>query len=274
MSKEGDDSIDMKGEAARLHHEVRYLEAMRLLREAFEVDEGEMLERLAALFGYESVDGPLAPKAEGEVEVDEQIVAWYGLESPVFAFAHPSARKGHTPAYHVPDVNPFLMDLDRLDEPTPGFVLALPLKRAEAYKKEFQLPLLRASLWKMEDALAMGVWFIRCGESEVYWVFHGISGETSGTLEKKVREHGGSISPETTRTRWSRSPSGFVGRAPKPTTRGADSKASRSVAVLRENPRQYQLSRFSFPDAHRGVRRPQRQGLVIRPAHPRMPDAP
>ncbi|WP_457637913.1 hypothetical protein [Oceanithermus sp.] len=83
------------------------------------------------------------------------------------------------------------MDLDRPDGPTPGFVLPFPLKRAEVYKKEFQLPLLRVSFSKMEDAFAVGVWFIRCDESEVYWVFHGISGETSATLEKKVREHGG-----------------------------------------------------------------------------------
>ncbi|ADR37833.1 hypothetical protein Ocepr_2385 (plasmid) [Oceanithermus profundus DSM 14977] len=191
MDKEKDDFIDMGAVAARLHHEVRYLEAMRLLRETFEVDEEEMLERLAALFGYESAGRLPAPKSKYDLEVDEQIVAWYGLELLVFTFAHPSARKGHTPAYYVPDVNPFLMDLDRLDEPTPGFVLAFPLKKTEVYKKEFNLPLLRVSLSKMEDALAVGVWFIRCDESEVDWIFHGISGETSGALEKKVREHGG-----------------------------------------------------------------------------------
>jgi len=191
IGKAGGDYIDLEAVTARLHHEVRHLEPVRLLREAFEVSEEEMLERLAALFGYEGAGALPAPKAKGEVEIDEQIVAWYGFELTVFTFAHQSARKGHTPAYYAPDVNPFLMDLDRFDEPTPGFVLPFPLNRAGTYEKEFRLPLLRASFSKMEDAYAVGVWVIRCDESEVYWTFHGISGETSGTLEKKVREHGG-----------------------------------------------------------------------------------
>jgi len=191
MNETNDERIDLGAVTARLHHGVRYLEPVRLLRGDFEVSEGEMLERLAALFGYEGAGALPAPKAKGEVEIDEQIVAWYGLDLTVFTFAHRSARKGHTPAYYVPDVNPFLMDLDRFDEPTPGFVLPFPLKRAEIYEKEFRLPLLRASFSKMEDAYAVGVWVIRCDESEVYWAFHGISGETSATLEKKVREHGG-----------------------------------------------------------------------------------
>ena len=191
MDETNDDKVDMNAVAARLHHEVRHFEPVRLLRDVLKVGEEEMLQRLAALFGYDDVEELPAPKTGGEIEIDEQIVAWFMLELMVFTFAHQSVRLGHTPAYYVPDVNPFLMELDRCDESMPGFLLSLPLKRAEVFKKEYQLPFLRMSLSKMEDSLAVGVWVIRCDEPEVYWTFRGVSGGTSGALAKKVREHGG-----------------------------------------------------------------------------------
>lgn len=58
MSKQKDDFIDMKAVAARLHHEVCYLEAMCLMRNVLKASEEEMLQRLAALFGYDDVDAP------------------------------------------------------------------------------------------------------------------------------------------------------------------------------------------------------------------------
>ncbi|WP_457637912.1 hypothetical protein [Oceanithermus sp.] len=76
MANTSGDYINLEAVAARLHHEVRNLEPMRQLREAYEVDEEEMLERLAALFGYESAARLPAPKSEYDIEVDEQIVAW------------------------------------------------------------------------------------------------------------------------------------------------------------------------------------------------------
>ena len=190
MSNTNDGSIDMGAVVARLHHDVRYLEPLRLLRESFEVDEGDVLERLANLFGYGGPDELPAPKSRYELDLDERIVAWYGLELIVFAFAHQAARLGRGHAYYVPDVNPFLIDLDRFKEPRAGFVLPFPVGTAERWKKEIEVPFARLVIGVDDTAVALGVWYIDCGET-ADWVFHGISGDKASSFERKVRKHRG-----------------------------------------------------------------------------------
>lgn len=186
MDNERGDSIDMKAVAARLHHEVRYLEPLRLLREVFEVGEEEVLERLAELFGYDGPEALPRPKSRYDLEVDERIVAWYGLELLVFAFAHQAARLGFGHVYYVPDVNPFLMDVDRLAEPRAGFVLPFPVGVAARWEKKVEVPFARLVIGVDDAAVAVGVWYVDCGEA-VDWVFHGISGDKADSFERKVR---------------------------------------------------------------------------------------
>ena len=183
-------AVDLKLITARLHHDVRYLEPLRLLRESFEVSEGEVLERLAALFGYEGPDELPAPKSRHDLDLDERIVAWYGLELIVFAFAHQAARLGRGHAYYVPDVNPFLMDPDRFDGPRAGFVLPFPVGTSERWKKKIEVPFARLVVGVDDTAVALGVWYIDCGAT-VDWVFHGINGDKTSSFERKVRKHHG-----------------------------------------------------------------------------------
>ncbi|WP_287371557.1 hypothetical protein [Oceanithermus sp.] len=186
MHERSDEHIDMEAVAARLHHGVRYFEPLRLLRETFEVGEEEALERLAELFGYDTPEALPHPKSRYDLRVDERIVAWYGLELVVFAFAHQAARLGFGHAYYVPDVNPFLMDLDRFAEPRAGFVLPFPVGTVARWEKKIEVPFARLVVGVDDAAVAVGVWYVDCGKA-VDWVFHGISGDTAGSFERKVR---------------------------------------------------------------------------------------
>lgn len=185
-----DSAINLEDVAARLHHDVRYLESLRLLREGFEVSEEEVLERLATLFGYDGPEALPRPKSRYDLEVDERILAWYGLELMVFAFAHQAARLGFGHAYYVPDVNPFLMDLDRFEEPRAGFVFPFPVGTSERWKKKVEVPFACLVIGVDDIAVALGVWYIDCREA-VDWVFHGISGDKAASFERKVRAHRG-----------------------------------------------------------------------------------
>jgi len=195
MDEANNGYINMEHITARLHHEVRYLEPMRLLRANFKVSEEEMLWRLAALFGYESLEDLPAPKSEYELKVNEEHVTWFLLELMVFTFAHQSARLGYTPAYFVPDVNPFLFDMDRFEKPMPGFILPFPIGHTERWSKTANLGFARASFSALENAFALGVWYIPCDENGG-WVFHAIGGERGSALREKVKRHGGVLIPK------------------------------------------------------------------------------
>lgn len=190
MREASNEHIDMEAVAARLHHEVRYFEPLRLLREAFEVSEEEVLERLAEIFGYDSPEALPRPKSRYDLGVDERIVAWFGLELVVFAFAHQAARLGFGHAYCVPDVNPFLMDVDRFAEPRAGFVLPFPVGTVARWEKKIEVPFARLVISVDDAAVALGVWYIDC-DGEVDWIFHGMSGDKVHSFERKVRTHHG-----------------------------------------------------------------------------------